>query len=567
MWNDREVWVMDTPGETRQIMRFRKDNEIVFLEWDGKHIWIATVKGLYVADTQGSLIGRIPFDDKLPNQVTGTADHSRLHLLALSPGRMLLATSYGNPQRAYIAVIEQKPEGGFESKVLHTAMRQPVYAGFVTKPDDALDVAFPLTWVVKCDDPRTHRPIILVGRSEFGAKSNRDKSGRLTSDFVESARLCRPFAIDLESLNVDLFPLSPRFVTPQKPYRSNVSIFKGALYTIYGSRVLKSEGIVREAVEFREKELLDEYRSGVDISQWLRHEDYLYSPGAQWGRLDLNSGKYELISSVPLPAHHCYGRYAVSAHYGLIAWNDQPSWRPPILYYETVNFNEFNFRHRGTLFQVRIDEKIETPADMEHVPEEYRDRHARAVQSLRELGAVVSVDDATYTVKNFSNYFGRGSPFPLPPSTIVLLTKKWEGKDRDLQRLDDLYGPLRLFVHGASFTNSSLEIVSRLPALRAIALCDVACDDDGLRHLANASRLWELELSGPTGYEFTSVGLRHVEKLPLKRVVLSGRSFDDEAVRIILKIPTLFTLSTRDDGMSDALAREVREKFRLRLTK
>jgi len=49
----------------------------------------------------------------------------------------------------------------------------------------------------------------------------------------------------------------------------------------------------------------------------------LYVPGAVWHRIDASEFKCERLNGMPLPSEQRFQRYAVSAHYGLVAWCKQ----------------------------------------------------------------------------------------------------------------------------------------------------------------------------------------------------------------------------------------------------
>jgi hypothetical protein len=227
--------------------------------------------------------------------------------------------------------------------------------------------------------------------------------------------------------------------------------------------------------------------------------------------------------------------YAVSAHYGLVAWN-----------------------HGDPLCRVHVD----PPADQARplswlypfVPAEVRERHHRAVEEICRLGG--QVDTVPRDAKPI------GFPRTEPWRTVVWLTETWQGGDDGLRHLADLHNVRDLFLERAPITDEGLKTVSQLKALYVLHVTDTQATSAGVQSLAALPELTHLWLENPAGS--TLLGddalVAFKGKPKLFQLTLGGRGFTDKSLSHVLEIPRLFHLRLTDTDTTAAAIAAAKQK-------
>ncbi|HLQ46677.1 MAG TPA: hypothetical protein VK137_18175, partial [Planctomycetaceae bacterium] len=226
----------------------------------------------------------------------------------------------------------------------------------------------------------------------------------------------------------------------------------------------------------------------------------------------------------------------VSAHYGLVAWNP------------------------GDVFhRVHVNVPADVPRDLSwlyrFVPEAARERHARAVDSLRSLGG--HVDARWETVKY--------DPLPRPFNgweTLVFLSDSWRGGDEGLRHLADVHQPSRLYLVRAPITDAGLKYLAPLKTLEILHVEETQATDAGLEVLRNLTALKELRLEGTAGGgEIGDAALKHLDGLPsLHALTVYGPKFTDAGLPNLLTIPQLRSVRLLDTKVSKEGTRAFRTK-------
>ncbi len=224
----------------------------------------------------------------------------------------------------------------------------------------------------------------------------------------------------------------------------------------------------------------------------------LYLPGDQiWHRVDPNTLECERLNDIPLPRAFHFLHYAVSAHYGVVAWG--------------LDENSHSSRapKSESLYHVIRAERV-SPANNLNIPVAAREKHQWAADALRRLGAVIDASNQT------------------PESgTRVRLDGNRKGGDADLALLRNLYNVRVLDISFAKIGDEGMHHLSALTSLRQLSLGVTAVTDEGLAHLQGLSNLTHLCLAGdPNKICFTDAGLIHVKNLSnLRRLEIHGKGF------------------------------------------
>lgn len=236
-----------------------------------------------------------------------------------------------------------------------------------------------------------------------------------------------------------------------------------------------------------------------------------------------------------------FENYGVSAHYGIIAWNAD-----------------------DRLYQVSIDAAAPPARDPEilhpHIAAELHEKHHRAVTAIRELGG--SVDALWGTSQrhvNSRNLYWR---------TLVYLSEDWRGGDRGLTHLQDLQGPLELYLVRADVSDEGMTLIGTLAELNLLEIVETKVTDAGLRELPKLEKLIECRLEGTAGAnEFPDRGLAYLGGMKsLRTVTLYGEGFTDAGLRNFENPRNIYELHLYDTAFTGSgLAQLVSVKRGIRI--
>jgi hypothetical protein len=511
LWSFDRVDVMAAGGEVREAFgldikqwSFLASDMIYSAHWDGKNIWVATMKsGIFVVSPAGQLLGRVDSETGLPpynakqltTQYRGASGaaflrNTPLRLHAVEPGKCLAIGQFGGNQRLWFAMIERGEADTFQVDVIHTATK--LYDQTERSIADP-ETVFPLRWTFLHTDPRrSDRRLLLAGRSPGLANVT-----------------WPPLAIDLDSRDVSI--LAPRVpvgfeqCVPQVERNGNLLSLRDGLFP-WGSLKVLLPPRDESATAWSGRELApqsDPRRQGSYFDAFV-HQGAIYNPGVHWWRVGGDLLSAEVINDRPLAVEHRFEFYGASAHLGLVAWN-----RGDQLY--RVSFEEWQ------------------PADLAlrypFVPAEQRQRHHAAVEAIRRRGGQVGTQ------------WGVAKYPPLRPAqpqwrTIVYLPKEWAGGDNQLALLGDLFNVCELYFVQAAIRNEDLRHVARLENLEELSLVQTNVTDDGVAPLKDHPRLSFCHLeSSATEPLLGDAAVAHLSQLPkLVALKLVGRGFTDAAL-------------------------------------
>jgi hypothetical protein len=512
---------------------FEVHDRIYSVHWDGEDFWIACMtSGIHVISPTGVPIGHVGPEDGLPpysarggGLYLTIRSPTRWHpgppwpliLYPTAPGQCIAIGTFGNvmvgtaagDKRVWFALISAKRDEraamSFDVRTFHTATR-------VSKSIEASDDvhhAFNLAWLTECCVD--NRRLLLVGRQVTGAKQF--TTGR------------RPLAIDLDTLEVSLFPAC--FHTPGLNWNPRYSVNGGMLLAHhvgidwFSPHDAKPGHWIRTPLIDYKRQQEPELRP-----QLLEHDGAVYNPGAHWHRIHTNTWQVEKLTDVPVPLRYRFEHYGVSAHYGLLAWNTG-----------------------DVLYRVRIDDVPPVAENLAalypHIPAERRSQHDRAIEAVRQLGGSV---DARWGA--CEHRWAR--PRRYEWRTIVYLSPSWEGRDAGLAHLDDLHNLRDLYLVGADVSNEGLRLIGQLDDLESLCLVETKATDAGLAHLQGLDRLVSLHLEGTAGGDqFGDAGLVHLGHFPnVEKLTLYGSGFTDQGIDQLKRVPALRELSILDTSFT-----------------
>jgi len=523
MWSRQAVYAMSQPGEAKQIFMAPEKDRVVRVVWDGRYIWVGSLKsGILVFTPNGKLLATVgkeqglpPYEDGL--QKSGFIRFPFRHPLMLhpvAPGRCLALGRFGRHGRVWISVIKEQDDGSgkatFRAEVIHTA----------TKTDEAspneIDKIFNLTWWAEYPDPslKEHRQLLL---------------GKWPPTL-------RPLTVDLQDFEISIFDSQFNQALRMLAVGHNLVSDFPFRVSLYRPPDESSHG------RWRSKTLIptNKERPGIEdtlVPALLRYQGALYNPGPYWRRIDESDFHVEQLNTVPLPHRHRYEHYGVSAHYGMVAWTGKEV-------YHRVLINE------------PVPDVADSATTYPEVPEDERQRHDQAVQSLRRLGASV---DAMWGVPCWEpanpEWDIQTSHHSPRAFTVVYLSNEWRGGDGGLDHLKDLHNLQVVSLVQADVSDAGLEWLGALEGLRLLHLVETSATDAGLAHLQSLKQLEYLRLEGSiSGKEFTDAGLESLAGLRLRRLALYGHGFTAKAAIHLGKIEGLQTLLLYDtDIPEDAL--------------
>jgi hypothetical protein len=560
LWTVNSVWTMSEPGRPRLVYETTARTDLILdLCCDGRLIWVFTQEsGLLAFTLDGRQVGTLfpedvgsktarpagtpqlpPFGITMTQRQMAISAGARMRsvgptgLHPIAPGRCLVLGMYQPKQRLWLAAVSAETNSAekseFQVQVIHEATTdaQRVPVG----DDDNTAESFRPIWMTEIQtSAQPARRVLLVGRPVF-----------FTTTQLRTGR--RPLAVDLDSLEVSVFP--GRFGPSEQSGEPRYFGFGRMSFARGHSLNLLSPPNDPSALDWSLKELVP-FFPPLDQRVWWRipsrtfvaNGDHWENPGPLWRRVFPAEGRLEQLTPEPIALRHRFRHYSLSAHYGLVAWNNGD-----IAY--RVHFNRDPTAPRDIAWLYPF------------VPPVERERHHRAVQSIREQGGFVD-----------SVWQGLPNNWTLQPdgwATKVFLSEVWRGGDVGLNALADLHQLRELKIVQAPITNAGLEAIGRVTSLRTLSLEETATTDEGLPQLAGLKELTNLRLENVIGGSaFTDAGLELIQQLPkLEKLTVSGPGFTDEGLeRLRTKLsvrPLLFRdFRPLDTNMSKLKLEELR---------
>jgi hypothetical protein len=263
------------------------------VQWDGNRLWVGTRQaGIWMLSPDGKMLGKIGAAEGLPPTDWGVL------LYPLEAGKICAVGSFGEHRRGWCAIVTADGAGK-RVHIFHEATHLRDGKDYARSNDDPQLVFFP-GWIHEYHglpgSPRT----LLVGRSSFS-----------------------PLAIDLETLAVSVFPRGVRF---ESLFSRNGEILEA---TGYGVKHWAAPGKTwpnGKEWRYRWPPATGTLPYGGDL---LPYEGWLYASGrwyrdhdtrdGWWYRMNMETFAEELLSAELRPEDQ-WLRFAVSAHYGLVAW-------------------------------------------------------------------------------------------------------------------------------------------------------------------------------------------------------------------------------------------------------
>ena len=535
MWTVNSVWTMAESNKPRLLHETQARTDMILdVCCDGRLIWVFTQEsGLLAFTLDGRRIGTLFPEDAAPDAHRATNEPAlpafgitaaqrqaavstggrvryvgATGLHPIAPGRCLVLGTYRPKQRLWIAAVSTEANGDEQPRlrvqVVHEATTDAQRAP-VGDDDNAAETFTPI-WMTEMPAPTPPaRRLLLLGRPQFLSQV---RTGR------------RPLAVDLESFEVSVFP--GRFGISEQTGEPRHFGSGRMIYARGHSLNLLQPPADPLALDWTRNELVP-FFPPQDQREWWRIPsrtfvavgDHWENPGPLWRRVFPADERLEQLTPEPIAPRHRFRHYSLSAHYGLVAWNNGD-----IAY--RVHFNRDARQPRELAWLYPF------------VPPLDRERHHRAVQSIRERGGFV---DAVWQ--------GLPNNWTLQPdgwATKVFLSDAWRGGDAGLNALADLHQLRELKIVQAPITNQGLEAIGRIASLRTLSLEETAATDDGLPQLS---------------------GLKELTNLRLENVI-GGSAFTDAGLDLIHQLPKLEKLTVSGPGFTDAMIDNVSQKFAVR---
>lgn len=577
----------DVIGSPLQVHILRKSGELVELidarrlkeprrgigdtvRWDGRYLWLVVGNSLRVFDAECRPIGQLDPSEELPEY-----DSKWLH--AFAPGKAIMACqrwddTHQHERGCWFAFIEVKDEGPgkgrLQARVIHEATQLSLEATGDTVDDPRQ--GFGIDWVSEFSFAETEgKRLLFVGRRFLHG--------------THPKRPARPLAIDLETLEVGVFPHA---------------------FPIFGShgvqtrRFLPHGVVVIQALDGPPQ--IDVWKAPRSAAQpWktkrvpfnpdaaVLHQGLLYS---RQSRSRFDPGTLEVEEFVPkgefIPLRELDGIFQSnvgrSALFGMVFWGKERDWDPAVDWATQVARAKQAppppppppVRPGFGVWRMHVDDPHAPPPDYsDHavvIPEAFRDKHYRAMLRLWAAGAKLSVhscpgetdlrihpgwigdrDDAA-AVADLHNIF-----------QFVAIGVARESIAAALRGLED-EGDVKCMVLSATpATNADFQVVGQMRKMEYLTVCNTEIDDEGLRVVGKLEGLISLRLRDETGKRLTAAGLAHLRNLPqLQWLILEGPGFGDEAVKALTgdMLPRLHSLTLTGCEVRTDLLRELKRQ-------
>lgn len=536
-WSPTVVHVIGESGQVKEVFQRRQDPDdaIQHVTWDGKSLWISTRQsGIWVVSPQGDLLGRVDGDRGLPpSNLERHADACAPCLLhPIEPGRCLAIGETGRHGRNWFAFVSGNQRGSgareYRAKIFYRA-RQVTHA-WSGRQDADLDQIFSAAWTLEYTRPERRKDrLLLVGR-RIGHKP------------------CLPLAIDLRTLEISVFSVPlPSSLYVDSSGQGYCSMQGRILFAGPAGDSPRSTEIklfsppARPADRWRQRTLAAlRWNGDYNLRPGLlEHKGDLYRPGTHWYHIDPENWQCERLTKDTLPKRHWYTHFAVSAHHGLVAWNDTTSRSQPLRLHAPEN----------QLFRVQIDSP--EPPRMSllypNVPAADRKRHHNAIVAIQKLGGRIGEMDTRWD----------------EGVTAVILDQRWEGGDEGLRHLARVHDLRELHLAGAPVSGEGLKLIGELRGLMRLSLVETDVRDDDLKHLGGLANLRWLRLEGTLGgNELSDAGLVHLAQLSrLQHLTLWGPGFTESGLRALAKPPELHQLRLFDTRLTKSVMKSFHERY------
>lgn len=266
MWQNGAILFMRKKGLVEEIF-VDKQPYFCDVRWDGRNVWIGTQRdGIWIVSPEGKLLAKIGKKQSLPPSDQGLLLHP------IAPGKVCAVGSFGPHHRAWCAIVEFDGKDG-KVNIFHRATRVRMSSEDYAKVGGDKDMVFRPCWVHEFNSAKKDKGrILLVGRKAPSAFTRR-----------------RPLQIDLDTLGVSIFKRDLQ----SADYMSSQSYFSRDGRLVEGKRLLV-------------------------------HDGWVYGVSLAWFRLNPKTWKSERLNPGQLPGKYIlyrHGYHAVSAHYGLVAWD------------------------------------------------------------------------------------------------------------------------------------------------------------------------------------------------------------------------------------------------------
>jgi len=296
--------------------------------WDGKVVWVATMKaGLWVFDAAGKLLRKITAADGLP-----PADKGML-LQVLASGKVIAIGSFGWESRGWCATVAWNAGTGGKPTihVFHEAKRVPLpeerkkLQVFGRDPS----AVFAPRWLCALPLGKAGGPVLLVGR-----------------DDMDRLAYYEPLIIDLATLHVDVLHLNfgyTRYYHPHFAYYYQndnlIGLGPGWRPVIFDLKCIDTDNqnpyryiqVTNAAADYAKTPDSEVMAGSLDVEFMLSSGNWLYIPGKQWWRIDMETLTGQRLNKGKLPDPYVNLRaFGVSALLGLIAWDQYHFYRVTI---------------------------------------------------------------------------------------------------------------------------------------------------------------------------------------------------------------------------------------------
>lgn len=312
LWSRGAVFFMPRQGEIVKVLADEKLS-VADVVYDGSNVWVASFydRGLSVFNRDGRELARISQKDGLPPcGIYGLVIHP------IEPGKVLVAGSFGNERRGWIAIVQFDGTKG-TVEVIHEATKVWNYK----QPADRYST----------DPAKTFIPQAVIEHIIPGPKPRR-------IIIIQRGR-GQPLMVDPESLKVWVYPANPttkKWFPRSSDPPADAFLSKDGILWVAGSMAdfcsyrLNQKSSLFEGVRKRERWHGSNGRSG----SLARDGEWLYYAGNKWRRLNLKTGQEEILvenyRALPHAGSGDAWRLAISQHYGLVAF------------------------HKGQLYRVRV---------------------------------------------------------------------------------------------------------------------------------------------------------------------------------------------------------------------
>lgn len=303
LWDPGVVLSMRTKGLAREVLCDPKI-DIDDVQWDGKALWLGTRQaGIWRLSPEGKLLGKIGIPQGLPPADRGV----RLH--PLGPGKVCAIGSFGEHERAWCAIVAAEGDAA-RVRVFHEATHVPAGKDAQQEANDPQQ-GFSPHWVHEYHGPPGSPRTLLVGRYAPAFKAR-----------------WLPLSINLETLQVSIF--AHELGAADHRYAHSYFSRNGEILEASDSCVTHwaAPGTTWPDGKPWRQRCTNVTGAGLLRGCLLLDDGWLYAPGSCWFRMDPETFAEEMLVPGRLPSEYSMTSFAVSSHYGLVAWRTYASSHP-----------------------------------------------------------------------------------------------------------------------------------------------------------------------------------------------------------------------------------------------